>query len=240
MKKVSLFILLMVCMFTLSGCLYPENRLAQNQVPYPDQLASVQSAVNQYKKDTNGLLPIKTRDEKTPMYQRYPVDFTKLTPKYMSDAPGNAYESGGPFQYVIMDAETNPTIKLIDLHTTDKLRDVKLQIDMYKDNNTYPAIKKVITDGVYMLNYKKMGFKEEPYVISPYSHKNLPIVMGADGQLYIDYSVDLYEQLKKSKKQYKEGDDIRDLLYTNSPFVPAYSLPYTVKNGEPVFKTNNH
>jgi hypothetical protein len=91
-----------------------------------------------------------------------------------------------------------------------------------------------------MLNYKKMGFKEEPYVVSPYTHKNLPIVMGADGELYVDYSIDLYEQLKQSKKQYKESDDIRGLLYTNSPFVPAYSLPYTVKNGEPVFKTNIH
>jgi hypothetical protein len=79
-----------------------------------------------------------------------------------------------------------------------------------------------------------MGFKEEPFVVSPYSNKNLPIIMGNDGEFYVDYSTDLYAKIKEAKN-YKFGEDIRSILVKDSPIVPAYSLPYTIKDGQPVF-----
>ena len=30
----------------------------------------------------------------TPIYQKYPIDFQKISPRYIQEAPGNAYESG--------------------------------------------------------------------------------------------------------------------------------------------------
>lgn len=238
MKKLLFIVLMCTSVSMLSGCLYPDDQLAQNQIPYEDQLQSVQTAVNKFKENNNGLLPIKTKDMTTPIYLKYPVDFTKLIPSYISDAPGNAYENGGVYQYVLVDAETNPTVKLIDLRVAEKIRDVSLRVQVYKDEHNYPPIKETLSKGVFLLNYKKMGFKEEPFVTSPYSHKNLPIVMGNDGEFYVDYSIDLFEKISDAKKM-KTGEDIRQILVKDSPFVPAYSLPYTIKDGQPVFLEQN-
>lgn len=238
MKKLLFIVCMCSVVSMLSGCLYPDDQLAQNQIPYEDQLQSVQTAVNKFKENNNGLLPIKNKDMTTPVYLKYPVDFTKLIPSYISDAPGNAYENGGVYQYVLIDAETNPTVKLIDLRIAEKIRDVSLRVQVYKDKNTYPPIKETLSKGVFLLNYKKMGFKEEPFVISPYSQKNLPIVMGNDGEFYVDYSADLFEKINDAKKM-KTGEDIRQILVKDSPILPAYSLPYTIQDGQPVFLEQN-
>ncbi|WP_088044152.1 hypothetical protein [Bacillus sp. EAC] len=238
MKKLSFIILMCTLISILSGCLYPQDQLAQNQTPYEDQIQSVQTAVNKFKKENSGILPIKTKDMSTPIYLKYPIDFTRLIPGYLSDAPGNSFENGGIYQYVLVDAETNPTVKLIDLRIAEKLRDVGLRVQVYREKHTYPPIKKTLSKGVFLLNYKKIGFKEEPFVISPYSQKNLPIIMGNDGDFYVDYSMDLFEKIDEAKK-FKTGQDIRSILEKDSPFVPAYSLPYTVKDGQPVFLEQN-
>ncbi|MCP8968749.1 hypothetical protein [Ectobacillus ponti] len=219
----------------LSGCMYPDSKIAQNSVPYKDQLQAVQSAVNQFREANGGLLPIKTKEMDTPIYQKYLVDFTKLAPHYMAEPPGNAFESGGIYQYVLVDPETNPTVKLIDLRVTEVIRDLKLRIQMYRDKNQYPPFEKELAAGVYTLNYKELGYQEEPHAVSPYSGENLPLVIDGKAEIYIDYRVDLYQAVKKYSNEAKEGKDIRPLLLKDAPFVPAYSLPYTVKNGEPVF-----
>lgn len=238
MKLAFRWIVASMIVLLLSGCLYPDERLKQNQIPYKDQVASVQEAVNQYRKATGGLLPIKTRDMKTPIYQKYPIDFQRLIPRYMQEPPGNAFESGGIFQYVIVDAETNPTVKLLDLRMAEQIRDINLRLKMYRDSYGYPPFKKMIAKGIFTLDYKKLGYKEPPYAISPFSGKNLPFVIDYNGDVYVDYRIDLYEALKKTKHSYKPGDDIRGLLVKNSLFVPAYSLPYTIDaNHEPVFLT---
>ena len=60
--------------------------------------------IKQFQEDQGGILPIKTLDQTTPIYHKYPIDFKRLVPEYMAEPPGNAYESGGVFQYVIIDA----------------------------------------------------------------------------------------------------------------------------------------
>jgi hypothetical protein len=235
MNKWKLSILFIMILSFLTGCLYPEEKLQQNQVPYTDQLNAVQTAVNEYKAANSGLLPIKTKDTKTPIYQKYPIDFTRLSPRFMQEPPGNAYESGGIYQYVLVDVETNPTVKLIDLRIAEQIRDLKLKIQMYRDQHGYPPYKTVVADGVYTLDYKKLRYKEEPFVVSPYSGKNLPFVIDNNGEVYVDYRIDLYELLQKTEAAVKPGEDIRTLLVKDSPFVPAYSLPYTVKDKEPIF-----
>ncbi len=219
----------------LVGCMYPRENMKRNEVPYEDQLQMVQKAVDIYKEQNNGLLPIKTRDMNTPLYQKYPIDFQKIAPRYIPEAPGNAYESGGVYQYVLVDVETNPMVKLIDVRMAEKIRDITLKLRMYRDEHEYPPYKKVIADGVYELDFKKMGYKDVPQVTSPYSGKGLPLVINEKGQIFVDYRMDLYEMLQKNKGTAKEGDDIRNMLFKDSPFVPAYSLPYTVKDGEPIF-----
>ncbi|MEN1969146.1 hypothetical protein WMZ97_13855 [Lentibacillus sp. N15] len=232
--------MLMMVIILLSGCLYPENKLEKNQTPNEDQLELVQKAVDEYREQTNGLVPIKTKEEDTPIFQKYLIDFTALKEKHLiTETPGNAYENGGVYQYALITPEDNPRVKLIDLRLTETIRSVGVKLDIYRNDHLYPPYGEQITKGIYKLNYKKLGLDSEPVVKSPYSGKNLPLIMNTEGDLFVDYRMDLYDALKESKHDATEGDDIRNLLAENAPFVPAYSLPYTVHEGEPIFLQSN-
>lgn len=234
MKKFLIMGLLLIVSVILSGCLYPEDQKVQNQVPYETQLQMVQTAVNQYK-ENNGVLPIKNKEAKTPVYEKYPIDFQKLVPKYMEDPPANSFEGGGIYQYVLINPETNPEVKLLNLENVEEVQNLQVRLDVYKRENGYPPYKDVLPGGVFTLDYKKLGMKKEPVVVSPYSKKNLPLVIDTEGKVLIDYRPDLYDLLKEKDHSFEEGDDIRDILTENAPFVPVYSKPYTIKSGEPVF-----
>ncbi|WP_075982139.1 hypothetical protein [Bacillus massilinigeriensis] len=232
-KNNSISLLLTACIiFLLTGCAYPKEKLQQNQVPYEDQISAVQKAVDNFQKDNDGILPIKTKDLSTPIYQKYPIDFKKLTPKYMAEPPGNAFESGGVFQYVLVDVEKKPTVKIFDLRIAETIRDLKLHLKAKK----YPPYKEVLTNNVFSLDYKKLGYDEEPLVTSPYSNQGLPLIITGESEIYVDYRKDLAQALQKNN-DYKPGEDIRDILVKDSIFVPAYSLPYTIdeKTEEPIF-----
>ncbi len=230
-----------VCLIVLalSGCMYPASEKTENRVPYEEQVQKVQQAVDQYRKDQNGLLPIKTNDATVPIYQKYPIDFSKLTGKYMEEPPGNAFESGGVFQYVLIDVEAQPTVKIFDLRIVDVVQEYGLRMQMYKDKHEYPPYKDQLDTYVFTLDHKELDYKELPVVNSPYSQAELGIVMDSKSQLYVDYTPDLINALKETKRVFKPGEDICVLLTEDSIFVPAFSLPYTVnENNKPVFMAN--
>ena len=232
-KSVLLFCVAMLSLM-LGGCLYPEKKLSENQQPYEDQLRAVQTAVDQFQKEEGGILPIKTKEDNPELYEKYPVDFRKISPRFMAEPPGNAFENGGIYQYVLVDVEKSPTVKLIDLRIAEQIRSVNIRLLAH----TYPPFKDTLANNVYSLDFKELGFEEEPYVTSPYSGRQLPLVISGDGTLYVDYAADLYTALQKLDKLPAAGGDIRSLLIQSSPIVPAFSLPYTVdKQGDPVFMT---
>ncbi|MBT2726292.1 hypothetical protein J7E63_04965 [Bacillus sp. ISL-75] len=219
--------------FLLAGCMYPQEELAKNQIPYQDQIHAVQTAVDAFREENSGILPIKTKEAETPIYQKYPIEFKKITPKYIAEPPGNAYENGGVFQYVLVDVETKPTVKLFDLRITDVIRDIKLRIK----TKGYPPYKKQIAKNVFSLDFKQLGYKNDPFIVSPFSNQNLSFVITGSAEVYVDYRPDLYQAMKKTDEKVKSGEDIRSILVNDSMFVPAYSLPYTwdSKTKEPVF-----
>ncbi|MHC0036109.1 hypothetical protein [Pseudoneobacillus sp. C159] len=233
MKK-KLIMLLTIFSVLLTGCMYPEGELTKNQVPYADQISVVQTAVSQFQKDNDGILPIKTKEANTPIYQKYPIDFEKIVPRYLAESPGNAFEKGGIFQYVLIDVETNPTVRLIDLRVVDTIREIKMRINA---NGGYPPYKDEVGKNVYSLDYTKLNYKEEPFTVSPFTNVNLPFVAGSDGEIYVDYRMDLYKLIKEQKPKLEVNQDIRHILVTDSMFVPAYSLPYTYdeETKEPIF-----
>lgn len=232
--RVGIFLLITLL---LSGCLYPQNELTQNKIPYEDQLETVQKAVEQYAEVTNGLMPIKTSDSDTPIFEKHLIDFNALKSKQiLSSIPGNAFESGGIYQYAIYTPDDDPRVRLIDLRTTEMLRKVNVKLDQYRSKHIYPPYGKEVGEGVFYIDYEKIGFNNEQYVVSPFTEENLPIVMDVEGKLYIDYRIDLQRALEDHDDQFEGEEDIRFLLAENSPFVPAYSLPYTVLDGEPIFK----
>ncbi|MDL4840795.1 hypothetical protein [Aquibacillus rhizosphaerae] len=220
----------------LSGCFYPNDNLSKNKVPNDIQLNMVQDAVNQYVEINQGLVPIKTKSNDTPIFQKYLIDFSSLKQQnVLSEIPGTAFENGGVYQYVLVTPEEDPQVKVIDLRNAEVLRNVQHRLTTYRNEHIYPPFDEEIQDGVFTINYELLGLEAPPYVQSPYTQQNLPIIMDVDGNLYIDYSPDLYEALNTFEHDYKEGEDIRFILVDNYPFVPAYSLPYTIKSGEPVF-----
>lgn len=238
MRIKAILCLLIFVPLLLSGCMYPNQNLTINQTAYKDQLQSVQNAVDAFRKDNDGILPIKTMEASTPIYQKYPIDFKKLIPKYLAEPPGNAYENGGIFEYVLVDTDANPTVKLVDLRIAEAIQEIKFRIEA----NGYPPFEKRLSYSVYTLNFKKLGYETPPYAVSPFSNNNLPFIITSDAQVYVDYKSDLYEALKKNHYSIKSGEDIRSILSNNSMFVPAYSLPYTVdpKTDEPIFLENKH
>jgi hypothetical protein len=234
MKRTVLLCMTIITAVILSGCMYPDSERAENQRPYEDQLNSVQVAVDQFQEATGGLLPIKTRDQDVDQYIKYPIDFKQIVPAYLNEVPPNAYENGGLFQYVIMDVEENPAVKLVDLRSAEKIRELNIKLGV----NGYGPVAEKIAENVYTLNYEVMGYEDQQTVPSPYSDVNLPLVATGDGTIYVDYSIDLQRILQEDKPDVKPGDDIRYLLTEKYPVVPAYSLPYTVnESNEPVFMT---
>ena len=228
----------LLCVISLlSGCLYPQKQKAENQLPYKAQIQSVQSAVDQFKKDEGGILPIVTKEADTPIYQKYVIKFSKISPRYMAEPPENAYESGGIFQYVLVDVEKNPTVKLLDVRMAEIIQETSLRLKAYQESNGYPPFKERLAKNVFTLDFKKIGLKEAPTVTSPYSQKDLYLVIDGDGNLFVDYTPDLYNVLEEHKGEIKDGRDIRDFLVKDSDFVPAFSLPYTVdiKTEKPIF-----
>ena len=208
----------------LSGCMYPGEEKAARENPYEEQLQSVQKAVDAYAGNNGGLLPIKTKEQATEEYIKYPVEFSKLAPAYMEKIPSNAYEVGGIYQYVLTNVEETPQVKLVDLRVAERIRELNLR----KQINGKVPFKDAIGDNVYEVDFEKMGYEEPIKIPSPYSDAQLPLVVGGDGHFYIDYSIDLGRILEKEKPDVKPGDDIRYLLAEDYPILPAYSLPYTV------------
>ncbi|OIK12281.1 hypothetical protein [Bacillus sp. MUM 13] len=239
MKNLKMISISLCILLLLAGCAYPHEKMSKNLVPYREQIQSVQTAVNQFQKDEDGILPIKTKPGDTPIYQKYIIDFTRISPKYMAEPPGNSFESGGVFQYVLVDPEHHPTVKLFDVRLADAIQSLSMRLNSYRQDHGYPPFKERLSADVFTLDYKKLGLKEAPAVMSPYSKKELPLVINSDGDIFADYTPDLYDFLQKYKKTFKKGEDIRRILVEHSDFVPAYSLPYTIdpKTNKPIFLT---
>ncbi|PLR90287.1 hypothetical protein [Bacillus halotolerans] len=233
--------MIFVAVIFLSGCLYPHERKSSVQAtPYQDQLKLVQSAVDEFQKANGGLLPIQTKDMSTPLYQKYPIDFNRLAPRYMAEPPSTAYESGGDYQYVLVDVENNPTVKLIDVKMAEKIRDIKLRVQMYRQEHKYPPYQDVLARDLFTLDGKKLGEADSLSVTSPISGNSLPLMINGDGEIYADYRTELVSCLKKSKKTFKPGTEIQDIIWEETPFVPAFSVKYTVNDKqEPVFLEND-
>ncbi|SDH07978.1 hypothetical protein SAMN05192534_101541 [Alteribacillus persepolensis] len=224
------------CLLMLTGCMFPDERRAENQVPYETQLTSVQQAVDQYQSDHN-VLPIRTKDQDTPIYQKYVVDFNELMPRYLQEPPGNSFENGGFYQYVLINPEDEPEVKVIDLRIMREIQELQRAVQSYISEHGFTPVKEPIGPNVYSIDMEKLDYHRDPQVESPYNDTYLPLIMDEHGNIFIDYSIDLNIFLREYDHSYRPGDDIRNILTEHSPIVPAYSVPYTIdENHEPVFK----
>ena len=86
------------------------------------------------------------------------IDFKRIVPEYLAEPPGNAFESGGVFQYVIVNAEKDPTVKIFDLRIADTLSEINLRVKV----QGYPPYKEKVAENVYTLDFEKLGYEDEP------------------------------------------------------------------------------
>ncbi len=230
------FIVFAFSLILLTGCMYPSDNLSQNQISNDSQLQLVQNAIDLYAEQNNGMLPIVTKESNTPLYQKYIIDFSLLKQQgLIQSIPGTAFENGGSYQYVLVDVEENPTVKVIDLHLADEIRTIQQRLTIYRDEHTYPPFGDKIEEGVYELDYEELNLDTDPSVNSPYSDNKLPVYISTNGELLIDYRIELYQALQEKNHSYTNGDDIRPILIEDHPVVPAYSIPFTVEDKEPIF-----
>ena len=228
MKKWIFSVLLVLTAIVLTACggaVSEQDKIAQVSADV-DSIVAVQRAVDEYLTET-GVLPIKDSELDTDIYIKYQIDFSKLAPKYLAKSPANSFEQGGIFQYVLWDVENDPTVKLIDLRIPEKIRELNIR----QLSKEYPAFGAEVGKFVYKIDHETLGFDSELAVQSSYSTNLLPLVVTGEGDVFVDYTLDLQKALQMSKGDIAPGEDARNLLITeDSFFLPAYSLPYTVND----------
>lgn len=234
-KRGALAALIAVMTVVLSGCLYPKDQLEQNKMPPKDAILSVQAVIDQYEKDT-GLLPIQNSKPETLVYEKYRIDFEKLLQmNYISEIPATAYEKGGSYYYLIINEETDPTVKLMNLVVYQQMNDIQASVKSYSDahEGKLPAGKSVYPDFT-SIDYKELGIKE-PVFSSVFSGQTLSTIMDAKGNVYLDYGIDIMQALQKLDSGIKpdEKQDLRTLLVEHSDLVPVKAPIYRLRNGEP-------
>ncbi|WP_274364501.1 hypothetical protein [Paenibacillus thermotolerans] len=236
-RYAALFTVLTLTAWLLSGCLYQSEiqRQANNPAAVREEIYRVQGAVDAFQKD-RAVLPIKNSDMTTPIYQKYVVDLRKLVQlQYLSSIPKNAYESGGSYYYVLIDAETDPQVKLMDLVAFQTAADVERSAAEYasKNGGKLPLGTKV-AEGFYAVDFKAL--KQEPKQIrSMYSNQYLPLLLHESGKVGIDYGLDIMGAIQRGgEASPKAGTDLRELLVQDSFFVPVRSFPYVWQDEQPV------
>ncbi|MED4751077.1 hypothetical protein [Brevibacillus choshinensis] len=230
-KSFKLMVSLSIVSVLLSGCLYPDERKAENQVPSTFYVEATQKAIEQFQHDT-AVLPIVTKQMDTPIFEKYEIDFRKMIPKYMPDVPGNAFEKGGLFKYVLIDVETKPTVKLLHLGAVSTVADVQSAVDRYRNYFNKIPVQDDLGNGYYSIDYKEIGVKTWQ-VPSTLGNSLLPLVMNAKGEVGIDYAADIAQLLRDTKMEVPKNTDPRYVFSRESMFVPAKSFPYELVNGEP-------
>jgi hypothetical protein len=208
----------------------------ENQAAAQEFMMIVQNAIDQYHKAT-GVLPIKNSELDTPLYEKYVIDFKKLKERgYISSIPANAFEHGGTSIYVIVDPETKPTIKLMDVLAFQKAAEMQQMVDEYKSKYGQLPVGKEISTHFYEIDYKKLNSKPAQ-VPSVYTRQLLlPLLVTDSGKVAIDYAQELMRLIDKKSlaSQLDAKTDLRSLLVAESYYIPARSFPYHWVQGSPV------
>ncbi|QGQ96892.1 hypothetical protein EHS13_19380 [Paenibacillus psychroresistens] len=231
MKK---YLMLLLLPLLLTGCVYGNEIKQQNAPATGEFINVVQGAVDQYIK-RNGVPPIQNKEEDTPLYEKYLVDFAKLRNYNMiSTVPTNAFENGGTAIYVLVNVETKPEVKLMDLPSYQQMLELQRQVNTYIKKTSKLPKGEAVADHFYRLDVDKLSSKTSQ-IKSPYSHQLLEIVIHDTGRIAIDYTPELLKAMNKDGLQPTEDPklDLRTVLVEQAYFVPAWSYPYHWKDNQP-------
>lgn len=235
-RSAALVIQLTLTATLLSGCLYPGDQGQVVTVTYTESVDRIQRALARFQED-KGILPIITAGEETPRYEKYRINLDQLKREgYLEEIPAAAFEQGGSVYFLVIDEETNPTVKLMDLNTVQKVNDVQRKVLSYKSSNGGALPRGTdgkTSPGLYPVDLTLLQ-AESLAVRSVYSGEFLPYLMDAEGQVYVDYAFDMMQAIDQAGKTPQADEDLRTWLTAHSTFAPVKSLPYRWNGSEPV------
>ncbi|WP_430124238.1 hypothetical protein [Paenibacillus solani] len=218
----------------LTGCLYPGENMPENKVSYRESVKRIQSAVDDFYQE-QGILPIITAGSEVPRYEKYRVDLDQLKNRgYIDQIPNTAFEKGGSGYFLIINEETEPTVKVMDLTTTQKVNDVQRAVNLYKmsHDDALPA-GEAFYPGYTTVDLSKTDAKSLK-LNSVYSGQEMTFIMDENGTVYADYAFDIMQAIQKNGTDPKKDEDLRRYLEQESYYVPVKSVPYTWQDGQPV------
>lgn len=216
----------------LTGCLYPESERIKNSGPIDVHIDIVEFALKRYYEDY-GVYPIKNSTMDTPIYEKYIIDMSKLYPSYLGYIPPNAFEKGGSHMYVIVDIEQSPKVRLIDLKTSSEVERVQRLVNQYHFKNGEYPFGEMIAPSYYQLDYKGLGISP-PTIISPFTERALPLIISDQGQVFIDYMLDIGIFINQGFVS--DDEDPREVLVDHTYFVPVKSTTYRYQDEDIVLK----
>lgn len=234
----AMMVILPLMAILLSGCMYPKELRKENLGNPEEFITVVQGAIDKFREKTGGMLPIKNSTMDTPLYEKYKVDFKKLQQYGLLTAiPGNAFESGGNFYYVMMNVETDPTVKLLDIASYQSVNQLQEKVNDYiRINNGEIPSGEQVSEGFYQLDFAKLQ-TDQPKLSSVYNRQNqLAYLIEDSGKVTIDYAFDLMKLIdaKGVAGDLTGDEDLRELLIEHTPFVPIQSVPYRWVNKHPI------
>ncbi|WP_254075380.1 DUF3939 domain-containing protein [Paenibacillus tritici] len=232
-RRAAMLPVLILLILSLGGCMYPGDQ----QKPgggARESVKRVQAAVDDYQ-EQEGLLPILTSGEATPRYEKFVIDLNKLQQEgYLDEIPAAAFEKGGSAYFLILDEETDPKVKLMDLVTVQKVNDIQRKVNQYKSahGGKLPAEDEMYP-GLSAIDSKRAG-TEGIKLNSVYSGQPLGFLMDKEGAVYVDYGADITSAMDKNDGVPEADRDLRLELVQASYYVPVKSLPYLWVEGRPV------
>lgn len=235
-KLITAIVMLIVCSTILQGCLYPKELHKGNQGAAKDGVFRVQHAVEQYQKEKEGMLPIVTAGETTPRYEKFIVDFRMLKKaEVLDEVPVNAFESGGTDTYIILNEETNPTIRLMDVMTAQRVNDLQRMVELAQRKQGQVPKGEQLYPGYYLIPLKDIG-AGEAVVKSPYSGLELTFMVDESGRVYVDYAQDIMQLVARTEQseELKQLPDMRTALVDAGLYSPIKSVAYVWNNDAPV------
>ncbi|WP_411832515.1 hypothetical protein [Paenibacillus dokdonensis] len=233
-RKAAAAVMVILLAVSLTGCLYPDDKKNENRVSYRESVKRIQSAIDDYQKD-QGLLPILNADEDTPKYEKFRVDLDQLQKRgFIDEIPTTAFEKGGSGYFIIQNEETDPTIKVMDLITVQKVNDVQRAVNRYKiaHDGKLPAGDEVYA-GIRMVD-PALADTKNIVLKSVYSGQDMNFIMDQTGVVYVDYAFDIMQLIDKEGLKPSNEEDLREELVKSSDYVPVKSLPYKWSGNSPV------
>lgn len=228
--------LLSIMSILMSGCMYQSEAEQENPVSYRESVKRIQSAVDDFYKEQS-ILPIITADEQVPRYEKYRIDLNKLQKMgYIDEIPKTAFENGGDGYFLIINEEEDPSVKVMDLNTQQKVNELQMSVNRYKTANNgelpkgtelYPGFSTV---DLSKTDAKNMKLK------SVFSGQEVTFMMDNNGIVYIDYAFDIMQAIQKEESEPTKDEDLRIYLEHASYFVPVKSVPYYWQDKQPVAK----